>query len=705
MAPNQIERRSFLKLMAAGLGSTLLPVSSYAGAFGFPDTPDANRFRIGSPEWILHSDGTFDLIAGNIRLRNCRPTIDGQSIFVRNTFMGDSPKGKRIIYELDRGFVMLDLKINNGSVSIGAELSSISRAPFWFCPLGEARIEGVNRYFKQGLGFGGQSGLFNVPRQSVQEWGNTSGEQAWAYDSYLTTALLSEKNETLAFSAYDHYDFIQKSTIYNHPHRKGLLDRIPDKEDLFFETGFVMENIPLKDDFIKLPDIYVILGNKPYDTLQHIAWNISENMVARKDTKTSYHWSSWYEYKKDFSFEKLKEQLETLDKTEPKIPIQTIQIDDCYCIHGDWLDTNDNWPRTMEDAARVIFQRGYRAGIWVAPFMVDEKSRLFRNHPNWLVRDLDGKPVPEWQTPAGNHYALDGSHPDVQRYISKVFRTFRKMGYTFFKTDFLDWGLKDSTNIKRYDKDKTSVQILVDILNIIREEIGAGSYWLASISPYAPLIGFVDGMRVSNDVESIWTTEGVDNMFQETYNCQYFNNVFWQNDPDAIYIRNVNNQLTETEKKTINMWDGILGGVVHTSDRFSTLSKEQLDFWRFLQPQDRPQSADLPYWGTNKKCKVAVRRYKSPKAWGVLFVNDTNEQVEEKFNIQELNGENKCWAYQWTPTGQSIKLGELGSFSVTLEKHDSKLLYLTLNEGNEPEDLSISGVQMSKYLKKHDMDG
>ena len=231
-----------------------------------------------------------------------------------------------------------------------------------------------------------------------------------------------------------------------------------------------MENIPLKDDFIKLPDIYIVQGNRPYETLQHIAWNISENMVARKDTKTSYHWSSWYEFKKEFSFEILKEQLSTLDKIKPAIPIQTIQIDDGYTLHGDWLDTNDKWPRSMEDAAREIFQRGYRAGIWIAPFMVDEHSKLFRSHPNWLIKDLDGNPIPEWQNPEGNHYVLDGSHPDVQRYISKVFRTFRKMGYTFFKTDFLDWGLKDSINIKRYNKDKTSVQILVEVLNLIREE-------------------------------------------------------------------------------------------------------------------------------------------------------------------------------------------------------------------------------------------
>ena len=280
MTKKAIERRNFLKLVGAGIGS-LLTLPYYSSALEETSTVNRNRFKIGKPQWILHNDGTFDLIAGSMRLKNCRPTIDGQSIFVRNTFMGDSPKGKRIIYELDRGFVMLDLKINSGSISIGAELSGMSRAPYWFCPLGEAVINGVKQYFKQGQGFGGPSGLYEFQEPSPQEFGNKPGEQAWSYDSYLVTGLISAEHETLAIGTYEHSDFIQKSTLYNRPHRRGLSDRYPDVEQVLFETGFVTENIPLKDDFIKLPDIYIFFGNKPYETLQHLAWNISEQMGAR----------------------------------------------------------------------------------------------------------------------------------------------------------------------------------------------------------------------------------------------------------------------------------------------------------------------------------------------------------------------------------------------------------------------------------------
>jgi len=703
MSSNLIERRSFIKLLAAGIGAGLMPITSLADLPVASESPGPVKFKLGQSEWILHNDGTFDLVSGPIRLRNCRPTIDGQSIFVQNTFMGDSPKGKRIIYELaGNSFVMLDLKVFNGSVSIGIELSNMSRAPFFLAPLGEAKIEGVDRFFKQGLGQGGPSGIYNIPTPTAEEWGNTAGEQAWSYDSYLTTALLSPQNDTIVFSAYEHYDFIQKCIIYNRPHRKGLYDRYPDKEEVFFEAGFVMENVPLKNEFIKLPDIYIIKGNTPFDTLQHIAWNISENMVARKDTKTSYHWNSWYEYQHNFSFEQLKEVLLGLDAIKPKIPLQTVQIDDCYCTLGDWLETNDRWPRSMEDAAREIFQRGYRAGIWVAPFVVDENSKIFKNNPEWIIRDLNGIPIRQQNFRDSNLFALDGSHPDVQRYIARVFRTFRKMGFTFYKTAYLAWGLKDSYNIRRYDRNKSSVQILVDVLKIIREEIGAGAYWMASNAPFAPLIGFVDGMRISANVEADWTSGGIGNMFQESYNCQYFNNVYWQNDPDTIFLRDVNNNLSDTEKKSIALWDGILGGTVNTSDRFSTLTEEQLDLWRFLQPQERPQSASTPLWSYDNDGKIAVRRYKSEKAWGILIVNDREEKLEKKYRIEDLTGEPECWLFRWAPE-ESLLLGQLNEIEISLAPHESILLYASEDKDAPASDLSISGVKLDKYLRKHNL--
>jgi len=693
MTENKIERKKFLQLMAVGLGTLLIPGSLFAFSLKNEDSSYyKEKFRIKEPEWILHNDGTFDLITDDIRLMNCRPTIDGQSIFVRNTFMGDSPKGKRIIYEIEKGFVMIDLKANNGSVYIGAELSTMSRAPFWFCPLGEARIEGADRFFKQGFGTGGQSGIFGFPKSSPKKTENILEEQSWSYDSYLVTGLFSKDNNTLAVGAYGHYDFLQKSSVFNRPHSKGLNDQFFEKEKIFMECGFVMENIPLKDNFIKVPDIYFVYGTQPFKTLRQMAWNISENMVARKGTSTGYYWSSQPQYKNDFSMDLLSEQLQTLDRLKSKIPIRTILIDSNFCDCGDWMYPNDKWPRTMEKPAREIFQRGYRAGIAISPFLVIEASRMFKDHQSWLIRDMDKKPIPEFKDDEGNtFYALDCSNPNAQRYIARVFRHFRKIGYTFFKTNNLNSGLKDSSGIRRYDSEKSSVQIFIDILNIIREEIGAGSYWLADESPYSPLIGFADGVCVSNAVNDEWTNS-VDDMLQETYLCQYFNDIFWQNDPGVINLSSDFHKMDDKEIKSIALWNGILGGVVHTSEKFSALNEESLNLFRFLQNSVRSKSAEIPCLFDGKKIKVLVYSYKSLQSWGVLFLNNTEEEQEEQFDIYNLVEEKNCWATQWEPFAAELNLGKINSITIKLQKHESQLFYFSMNK-NFQENLSISGVK------------
>lgn len=694
MTHKSLERRSFLKLLGAGMGAALMPVPFNSLASDSGSAFSVLNFRLGKPEWILHKDGTFDLIAGKITLKRCRPSIDGQAIFARNTFMGDSPKGKRIIYELDNGYIMLDLKIHSGSVSIGAELSGVQEAPHLFSPIGEAQISGAEYFFKQGLGFGGQSGMFTFPEPTSKNWGNNPGEQAWAYDSYLSSALTASNGDTMAIGAYEHDNFLQRNTFYNRSHRWGLGDQEADFENHFFEAGFLTENIPLADDFLKLPDIYVFYGNQPFETLQHLAWSISENNDARRDTNTSYHWCSKYEMHKDFNYDLLLEQLETLDKIDPRLPLQTVQIDDCYCIHGDWLNANDNWPNGMEVAARQIFQRRYRAGIWIAPFKVDEKSKLFKQHKDWLNKDLDGNLMIEEDGPDGKQYSLDGSHPEVQKYLRRVFRNLRKMGYTFFKTDYMDWGLKNASTVKRAVDGKTSVQVYLEVVKLIREEIGAGSFWLANRAPFGPMIGYVDAMRVSSDVMCEWTESGVKNMLQESYYCQYLNNVLWQNDPDVLYLRNENVKLTKTERDSITYWNGMLGGSICTSDRFANWTDEQLHMWRFLQPQKRPQSAIFPYWPNKKTCKVAVRRYKKYKGWGLLIFNDTDRQVTESFNIDTLNGHKSSWVYHWDSKG-SVGLGKLRDINITLNPHESKLFFLSDNNNNPLPEMTLSGVEMS----------
>lgn len=694
MPKGSFERRTFLKLMGAGLGASIFSWPGLARAFPSPSSAGHLDFILGKPEWILHDDGTFDIYAGSIRLTNCRPSINGQSIFVKNTFMGDSPKGKRIIYEVDGGFVMLDLRTHSTTISIGAEISGMKNAPSWFNPLGEGYLTGANRFFRQGPGTGGQTGIFNIRQSSVKKSIQYPEEEAWSYDSFMMTGLIAENGDTLSIGAYEQADFIQRSSLFNRPRRKGLNDSRFGNEAVFFESGFATENIPLKDEFIKLPDLFIYYGNQPYGTMQNLAWSISELNQARRDTETNYFWSSFQDFRSSFSFKYLLGQLQILDGITPAIPLQTVHVGPGYCIPGDWTDTLDTWPKSMEDVAREIFRRRYRAGIYVAPFVVHEKSKIFRNHPRWILKDYDDNPIVMDEDADGKLYAVDGSHEDVKDYLGKVFRNFRKMGFTYFELDYLDWGLQDSTDVQRAKKGKSSVQIFRATMDIIREEIGAGSFITANRAPYSPLIGYVDAVRIGKDQSWKWDDLTTGNILQESYNTQYFNNVFWQNDPDVIFLRDYKSEFTADEQKSLALWAGFMGGAIGISDNFKVMESEKLQLWRFLEPNKRPQSAILPFWGSSVKNKVAVRIFKRKKAWAVLILNDSSQTVSETYQMNDLIGEKEGWVFVWEP-GFSLGLGKGSRLSVILSSHESKLYYITEDKENPALNLTISGQEMS----------
>lgn len=687
MTGNKLKRRDFIHISGtAALGS----------AFVFPfenvlanetDKKKEKGFKLSRPRWIIYDNGSYDLISEEIILKNCRPSINGQGVMPKNVFLGDSPKGKRIVYELPEGFLMLDLKSNNDSISIGAELSGFSRAPRWFFPISQAEVFGVTRFFKQGLGTGSDCGVFSIPKWEGQPVHVVQNNATWSNDSFLSFAFLGE-NETIAVGNADHTRFLHRSTIYNRTHSKGLENEKIGDEQIFFESGMMLEDIRIDNEYIKLPELYFYTGNRPYETMLELAWKISDESKARQSSITSYHWLN----KPDEinSFDKIQVQLDYLRHLEHALPLHSIIINEGYCKTGDWLEPNDQWPGGLDRAAREIFKDGYRAGIWIAPFAVASDSKLFKQHPDWVIKNFEDEPIPRKTDGEQIFYALDGSHPGFQKYLRKVFGELRKSGFIFYETAFMDWGLVDSWNVKRAKPGKTSVEIFRDILQLIRDEIGMGSLWMMDDVPYGPAIGFADIARVSRSPQTEWNAEGFQNVIRESYFGHYFNNIFWQNNPEEIIFTNAGNYLNENEILSLALWQGILGGAVGTTENLTTLDNGQLQFFRFLEPNKRQQNAYLPFWPDDTEIKVAVRVYKQTRSWGVLFFNDKNVAVNQTFTIEDLIDKESVFVFGWYPEPR-MGFGALFQINVELEPHQSRLFYFSERDEMPPEDLTLGG--------------
>jgi hypothetical protein len=200
-------------------------------------------------------------------------------------------------------------------------------------------------------------------------------------------------------------------------------------------------------------------------------------------------------------------------------------------------------------------------------------------------------------------------------------------------------------------------------------------------------------MRIDGDQSWKWDRQTL-HIFSESYNTQYFNNVFWQNDPDVVFLRNYKSDFSNEEQKSLAFWVGMTGGAIGISDNFKLLDSNKLQLWRFLEPVKRPRAATLPFWGYNVVNKVVVRNYPELNAWGVLVLNDGDEAVSETYLVQDITGQRDGWVYFWD-AGFSMGLGSLSKIVVSLNPHDSKLFYISSSRENPALNHSLAGKEFT----------
>jgi alpha-galactosidase len=202
-------------------------------------------------------------------------------------------------------------------------------------------------------------------------------------------------------------------------------------------------------------------------------------------------WCSWYHYFERVTQDDIQENLRAID--DLGLDIDVVQIDDGYQAEiGDWLLLSDRFA-SLEDIVGRIRGAGRRAGIWVAPFLVGERSVLAREHPDWLVGDAE--PGTGW--PDQRLASLDATHPGAEAYLREVFGTFRNLGIDYFKIDFIYAGAMDG---RRAHGDVSGVEAYRHGLRVIREAIGPDAYLLGCGAPILPSVGLVDAMRVGPDI-------------------------------------------------------------------------------------------------------------------------------------------------------------------------------------------------------------
>lgn len=218
-----------------------------------------------------------------------------------------------------------------------------------------------------------------------------------------------------------------------------------------------------------------------------------------KPAPPSLGWCSWpYYYRKITEADVLRNAVFMKERLSPAY--QYVLIDSgWFTFRGDW-EANEKFPEGMKATAQKIRKLGLKPGLWFAPFLVDKESALLRQHPDWFVKDRNGLLYVYRQDPgAPERYVLDGSHPEVQAWLERLFNTaVNEWGYEYLKLDFLQAGAVEG---KRYNPAVTSLEALRQGLLAIRRGAGDRAYIQQAIGPWLAPVGILDESRMGMDTE------------------------------------------------------------------------------------------------------------------------------------------------------------------------------------------------------------
>lgn len=361
--------------------------------------------------------------------------------------------------------------------------------------------------------------------------------------------------------------------------RNGYTVFYSDMEKHIFSVEKDVEGLTISEPY-EMFDIVRVVGG--YDEVFD-KYFAAMSLPAKKRVDRLTGYTSWYNYFQKIDENIILRDLKGLSRARESVNI--FQIDDGYePFVGDWLDYNGrDFPNGMKTIADAVHREGYLAGIWLAPFNVQRgKSRILKEHPDWLIRNPDGKPqlgCVAW----GGAYTLDIYNPEVREHLKKVFDTvLNDWGYDMVKLDFL------YSQCRTPRDNKTRGTIMCEAMDFLRECVG-DKIILGCGVPLGPAFGVVDACRISCDVDlsyggKFYNSMSINNELPSAQNAinnsmfrRHLNGRAFLNDPDVFFLRDYNLTFTWEQKLLLAKINNLFGCVLFVSDDAGEYSEAELE--------------------------------------------------------------------------------------------------------------------------------
>jgi alpha-galactosidase len=429
-------------------------------------------------------------------------------------------------------------------------------------------------------------------------------------------------------------------------------------------------------------------------------------------------WCSWYQFFTRVTSEDIRRNYQSARDLRPQLPLELIQIDDGFEARvGDWFEFQPTFPNGMEVLADEVRQAGCTPGLWMAPFIVDPRSRLAHAHPDWVLHGRLNRPVNAGFTLWGTFAtALDLTRPEALDYACQaVDRAAHEWGYPYLKLDFLYAGALPG---RRHDRSLTRAQILRRGLQALRQAAGEETTLLGCGCPIGSAIGLFSPMRIGPDVSPDWEPvfmgwrafikqepdyPSVRNAIHNILTRAPLHRRWWINDPDPLLLRSDTN-LSLAEVQSLATAIALTGGASLLSDDLPQLAPERLRIAQALLPVIglRPQIPDWFETETPRRLRLDLEN--ASGKWHLLALFNWSDQPADltlRLTDFGLTENLPAWGREfWSGTIHYIESGRIDLRQVP--PHGVRLLAVRFQQAELPlylgGDLHISqGLEVAQW--------
>jgi len=425
----------------------------------------------------------------------------------------------------------------------------------------------------------GQMGDYHLLKKAIKK----SQLHSWNY------TYVQQENEVILFCGSCDEQTAFTSFLFNtHKNtQKNTFSIVRDLEGLSLKKG----------NHIQLFDLFFFDGFKQAAFKQY--FEFSE--IKPKSIQKKAGYTSWYNRFNKIDGPYLKQQLQAFQ--QQKISIDYFQIDDGWqAAIGDWLNIKPGFNSEMCCLASEINQASYKPGLWLAPFICEKNSFIYKNKKEWLLKDTRGKPIKSGYNPlwSGWHYALDFYNTDFRNYLTQVFKTvFEVWQFKLVKLDFL-YAVCLST-----PKHKTRSEVMHEAMQWLKEICGdneilacgvplvaaAKNATYCRIGADADNTGWRHWLRYVNHRERLSTI----NALKNTLSLYDLDTHYFYNDADVCLLRQKNNNLTIDEKLTQLYINYIFGSLFFISDEINQYDEATLQLYRSCFPLKAATNIELSF--------------------------------------------------------------------------------------------------------------